>query len=153
MTEATPSKRIFEDASSELSARRTGMSFQRTRLSAERTLMSYMRTSISLISFGFTIYQFFGKLKQADVIGGEAATRNFGQALVWLGIGMLAFGIFYHVQFMNGLRREREAMKADGLIHAGSTFPLSLTLVVALVFLFFGLGTIISMRYHIGPFG
>ncbi len=28
-------------------------------MSADRTLMSVIRTSLSLISFGFTIYQFF----------------------------------------------------------------------------------------------
>jgi len=47
----------------ELSSRRTGMSFQRTRMSADRTLMSVIRTSLSLISFGFTIYQVFEKLR------------------------------------------------------------------------------------------
>ena len=47
----------------ELSERRTGMSFQRTRMSADRTLMSVMRTSLSLISFGFTIFQIFEKLR------------------------------------------------------------------------------------------
>lgn len=41
------------------------MSFQRARLSAERMLMSVIRTSLSLIGFGFTIFQFFEKLKQS----------------------------------------------------------------------------------------
>src|SRR5678816_305830 len=93
------------DSSTLLSMRRTGMSFQRTRMSADRTLMSVIRTSISLISFGFTIAQFFSKLKQADMLGGSPnAPRNFGLALVWLGIGMLVIGIVYHLQFMRGLR-------------------------------------------------
>ena len=48
--------------------RRTGMSFQRTRMSADRTLMSVIRTSLSLISFGFTIAQFFEKLKESDMV-------------------------------------------------------------------------------------
>jgi putative membrane protein len=54
-----------EEMSVELSARRTGMSFQRTRMSADRTLMSVIRTSLSLIGFGFTIFQFFEKLREA----------------------------------------------------------------------------------------
>jgi uncharacterized membrane protein YidH (DUF202 family) len=59
-------------------------------MSADRTLMSVIRTSLSLISFGFTIYQFFGKLRESNVlVGGVHAARNFGSALVWLGIGML----------------------------------------------------------------
>src|SRR5262245_16052263 len=96
------------DPSVELSSRRTGLSFQRTRLSAERTLMSVIRTSLSLIGFGFTIFQFFAKLKEAGTLTRTAAPRNFGAALVLLGIGILLIGIVYHVQFMLGLRAERD---------------------------------------------
>ena len=102
----------------ELAMRRTGMSFQRTRMAADRTLMAIIRTSLSLISFGFTIYQFFNKLKEAGVLKGEAATRNFGASLLWLGIGMLILGIVYHVLFMLGLRKQRSAMRDQGLIWA-----------------------------------
>ena len=54
------------------------MSFQRTRMSADRTLMSVIRTSLSLISFGFTIFQVFEKLRDAgNVIAHAAAPREF----------------------------------------------------------------------------
>ena len=33
-------------------------------MSADRTLMSVIRTSLSLISFGFTIFQVFEKLRR-----------------------------------------------------------------------------------------
>jgi putative membrane protein len=108
--------------------RRTGMSFQRTRLSADRRLMSIIRTSVSLIGFGFTIFQACKRLQQGGVLSGSAAPRNFGESLVWLGIGMLILGIIYHVQFMYGLRIERQQMAAAGLVHAQSKFPTSLTL-------------------------
>src|SRR5262245_31288774 len=137
----------------ELSSRRTGMSFQRTRMSADRTLMSVIRTSLSLIGFGFTIYQVFQKLHEADVVKGSGAARNFGETLVFLGIVMLVLGIGYHIAFMTGLRREREALKRDGLIHAESQFPASLTLIVALVLLAIGVAAILSMAFHVGPFG
>jgi putative membrane protein len=137
----------------ELSARRTGMSFQRTRMSADRTLMSVIRTSLSLISFGFTIFQFFGKLKDSNVLSAAGETRNFGQALVWTGLVMLVVGIVYHLQFMRGLRRERDAMKAAGLIYAESHFPVSMTLIIALLLLLLGIGAVVSMAFHIGPFG
>ena len=99
------------DTNTELSARRTGMSFQRTRMSADRTLMSVIRTSLSLIGFGFTIAQVFQKLRDQDIITKAAAPRNFGLALVGLGIVMLVIGIVYHVQFMMGLRHLRELMR------------------------------------------
>ena len=142
------------DASTELSMRRTGMSFQRTRMSADRTLMSVIRTSLSLIGFGFTIFQFFSKLKASDALSAESsAPRNFGMALVWLGLLMLITGIAYHVLFMNGLREERSQMKAAGLVHGESRFPISMTLLTALVLLALGIATIVSMAFQVGPFG
>ena len=138
----------------EMSSRRTGMSFQRTRLSAERTLMSVIRTALSLISFGFTIFQFFRNLQEKAVLGsGSHAARNFGAALVWLGVAMLVVGIAYHVQFMLGVRAERRAMRAEGLVHAQSGFPVSYTLLVALSLFFIGLAAIASVTFHVGPFG
>ena len=66
---------------------------------------------------------------------------------------MLVAGIAYHLSFMYGLRRERAQLKADGLVHAESSFPPSLTLMVALLLLLMGFAAIASMLYGIGPFG
>jgi putative membrane protein len=155
--EERPKTRITSESdsasvSTALASRRTGMSFQRTRMSADRTLMSVIRTSLSLIGFGFTIFQLFQKAHEADMLTSSNAAHNFGIALVLLGIAMLFVGIGYHVSFMIGLRRERVAMKADGLIHAESQFPVSLTLMVALLLLVIGFLAIASMVYGIGPF-
>ena len=136
----------------ELSSRRTGMSFQRTRMSADRTLMSVMRTSLSLIGFGFTIFQVFQKAHEAGMLKSSHAAGNFGVALVLIGVAMLVVGIGYHVVFMYGLRKEREQLKADGLVHAESQFPLSLTLMAALLLLLIGFLAIASMVFGVGPF-
>lgn len=137
----------------ELSSRRTGMSFQRTRMSADRTLMSVIRTSLSLIGFGFTIFQVFQRLYDAQILKRAQAPRNFGQALVFLGVVMLILGIVYHVKFMLELRRQRREMMADGLVRAESRFPLSVTLVIAVLLLTIGLFAIVSMVFSVGPFG
>jgi putative membrane protein len=137
----------------DLSARRTGMSFQRTRLSADRTLMSVIRTALSLIGFGFTIFQFFEKLKDAGALAHAGAPRNFGIALVALGIGILVVGCVYHVQFMLGLRHERAQLREEGLIHAESRYPVSYTLLTALALLLIGVFAIASMVLQLGPFG
>jgi putative membrane protein len=152
----TPTTRLSSksdsDRSVELAARRTGMSFQRTRMSADRTLMSVIRTSLSLIGFGFTIYQVFAKLYEAQVLKSAGAPRHFGLALVLLGVTMLAVGIGYHVAFMLSLRRQRAQMKVEGLVHAESPFPVSLTLIVALLLLAIGVLAIASMVFNAGPF-
>ena len=141
------------DISTELAERRTGMSFQRTRMSADRTLMSVIRTSLSLIGFGFTIFQVFQKLHEASPLASSAPARHFGVALVLLGIAMLVLGILYHVVFMVELRKQRKQLKADGLVHAESGFPTSLTLITAVILLIIGIMAIGSMIFSIGPFG
>ena len=136
----------------DLSARRTGMSFQRTRLSADRTLMSTIRTSLSLIGFGFTIFQFFQKLQQANVVPIDGTTpRNFGFSLVLLGVLMVVLGIFYHVRFILQLRVRRDEMRRAGLIHAQSGFPISLTLIVAVSLFLIGLLAVVGMVFDAGP--
>ncbi len=140
------------DTSTELSSRRTGMSFQRTRMSADRTLMSVIRTSLSLIGFGFTIFQFFAKLKAAGTLE-SGSPKNFGLALVGLGVGMLIVGIVYHLQFMSGLRGLRHEMVADGLIHGESRFPVSFTMIIAVLLLMTGVLAIAGMTFGAGPFG
>ncbi|HEX7794323.1 MAG TPA: DUF202 domain-containing protein [Vicinamibacterales bacterium] len=141
------------EISTELAARRTGMAYQRTRMSADRTLMAVIRTSLSLIGFGFTIYQVFQKLYEAQVIRRAGAPRNFGVGLVVIGIAMLVLGIIYEITFMLELRRSREQLRRDGLIHAQSEFPVSLTLIVAVLLLAIGVMAAVSMVYRVGPFG
>jgi len=137
----------------ELSARRTGMSFQRTRMSADRTLMSIIRTALSLIGFGFTIFQVFQKAHEAQIIRSSRAASLFGEALVLLGSAMLLVGIVYHVRFMLGLRRDREMLREQGLIHGESEYPYSMTLATAVLLLGLGLVAIVSMVFNIGPLG
>ena len=140
------------DVTTELAARRTGMAFQRTRMAADRTLMAIIRTSLSLISFGFTIAQVFQRLREQGLIKGGASAGRFGLALVILGVAMLIVGIAYHGYYMIDLRKIRRSMATQGIVHAESVFPLSLTLVTAIALLGIGVAAIMSMAFHVGPF-
>jgi uncharacterized membrane protein YidH (DUF202 family) len=151
-TELSEYRTGLSDERTDMSKRRTGLSFQRTRLSADRTLMSVIRTSLSLISFGFTIYQVFEKLRASHVIESGAAPRNFGVALIALGIAMLIVGIVYHLQFMLAMRAERRKMVAEGLLYGESPFPPSMTLITALLLLILGFAAILSIAFNIAPF-
>ena len=130
------------------------MSFQRTRMSADRTLMSVIRTSLSLISFGFTIHQFFLNVVETRAVADAAGapTRTFGVSLLVLGVLMLLLGIGYHIAFMLGLRRERRQLARDGLVHAESGFPPSMTLIVAVLLLLLGAVTVAGILLDRGPF-
>lgn len=137
----------------EMSMRRTGMSFQRTRMSAERTLMSVIRTALSLIGFGFTIYQAFEKLHDSGAALPAQAPRNFGIALVIIGIAVLVVGMINHLHFMRELRHTRDEMTGELLIHGQSSFPRSFTFVVAGLLLLLGFVAAVSMIFRIGPLG
>jgi putative membrane protein len=54
---------------------------------------------------------------------------------------------------MMELRYQREQMRRDGLIHGESHYPVSLTLIIALMLLAVGILAVVSMLYHAGPFG
>jgi putative membrane protein len=142
-----------ERISVELSSRRTEMSLQRTRMAADRTLMAVIRTSLSLIGFGFTIFQVFQKLVEVDILKRAHAPGHFGIVLVSLGIAALVLGMTYHVRFMLEMRAERQRLRADGLIHGESSFPVSQTLIIAALLLALGLLAAAAMVFKVGPLG
>ncbi|HUD29010.1 MAG TPA: DUF202 domain-containing protein [Novosphingobium sp.] len=147
-TDLSEHRTTLSDHRTEMSMRRTGMSLHRTRMSADRTLMSEMRTSLSLIGFGFTIYQAFEKLHQAGVIPQSQAPRNFGVVLIVLGVLLLLGGIVRHVQFVSELRGIRKLMAEEGLVHAETRFPVSVTLIVAVLLAILGLGAFMGIVFN-----
>jgi putative membrane protein len=138
-----------------LSSRRTRLSIQRTRMSADRTLMSIIRTALSLIGFGFTIFQFFRNVRESAAtraVVGAAAARNFGAALVLLGLLILTLGIFSHLRFMWELRLEHRLLVEERLVPS-DRLPYSVTLAVALLLWTLGLLAIIGMMTRLAPLG
>jgi putative membrane protein len=128
-----PRDLICDDASVELSAKRTSMAFERTAMASDRTLMAMVRTSLALIGFGFTIFQFFHRLND-DFLGGRMPTeapRRFGAALIVLGMLLLVLGIFKHVRETMGRRARRARLYDQGLIRHGEPVRLSSVLAVA----------------------
>jgi putative membrane protein len=53
---------------------------------------------------------------------------------------------------MAELRRSRQRMTEEGLIHGESQFPVSLTAIVAILLLVIGVLAIVSMSLNVGPF-
>ncbi len=72
--------------------------WMRTMLALQRTLMAAVRTSVSLVGFGFTVAQFFekmrGKLPEGMSSFGEELPRNLG--LILIGAGVISLILFLY---------------------------------------------------------
>lgn len=145
---------IGADASTELAANRTAMSFDRTALSNDRTLMSVVRTALSLIGFGFTIFQFFHKLSEQFLPEGlpPQAPRRFGLTLIVLGVVILTFGIYNHAHATWERRRRRQALFEAQLIHHPEIKRPNSAMIVAVLLLVVGLLAMLRVGLRAGPF-
>jgi putative membrane protein len=79
----------------------------RTRLAIERTLMAWVRTSTALIGFGFTIVQFFGRLRSTQDVAPALlpeTPRYLGLSLIGCGILGLAVSIRQYRKLLNYMK-------------------------------------------------
>ena len=112
-------------------------------MAADRTLMAWIRTSVSMISFGFSIYKFFQYLLESNLTAGHLqhnAPRNFGIVLVALGMLLLDLAIVEYFLFLRNLSRE-----------TGHKYPISTTLIAALILTIMGILVLINLLFRIGP--
>jgi len=86
----------------------TRLSVERTYLSHERTLMSWVRTATSLISFGFTIYKFFGFEAGKALVQPDQwlSPRTFAMIMIGTGLIALTFSAVEHHQSVRRMRAE-----------------------------------------------
>jgi putative membrane protein len=123
-------------------------SWLRTRLSAERTLMSAARTAIALIGLGFTIVQFFDRLKSMAGVSPAmtpALTRYLGLAMIGAGSVALAIGVWQYTTFIHYLWRP-EFRRIAGTAEAPSHTP---TLATAVVILAIGVITFTAVLLRV----
>jgi putative membrane protein len=119
------------------------LGYERTRLAADRTLMAWIRTSVSMISFGFTLFKFFMYLRESEILSSQLpmhGPRNLGLVLVGLGTFLLVMAIFEYLVYQRWLSREMK-----------QKFPLSTTLLAALVLSIIGILALINLLYNVGP--
>ena len=77
----------------------------RTMLALQRTLMAATRTAVSLIGFGFTVAQFFQRMRDSVPASVRQmrpqGPRDFGLALIAAGVAsLLVFTWQYHVAYV-----------------------------------------------------
>lgn len=90
----------------------------RTSVALQRTLLASVRTSVSLIGFGFTVAQFFEKLRvnldEGTRVLGPELPRNLGLVLILVGVLSLALSSWQYSRAMHVLRSGSYAVMAMG---------------------------------------
>lgn len=116
--------------------------WMRTMLGLQRTLMAAVRTSVSLIGFGFTVAQFFEKVRdKAEVVGHMNIPRDLG--LILIGAGVVSLFIFI-MQYSSAVENLRSgdlaviAAKDDKSLHRS-------TYIVAYAVLLIGIAAFLSV--------
>ncbi|MNR75549.1 hypothetical protein D3C86_700410 [compost metagenome] len=114
-----------------LAQQRTDFARLRTLIAAERTLMAWIRTAISMIGFGFTIYQFFRYLAEAQGLARPHAAQNLGLTLIALGTLVLIAAVFQHRQMLARLGDDARSA------YRSLAFPVAILMILIGVFVFF----------------
>lgn len=85
----------------------TRLAAERTRLAYGRTLLGWIRTAVSLITFGFSIYQFF-RMTRSEVVASEhvIGPREFGISMIVIGLVSLLIATWEHRRDMQALRAQ-----------------------------------------------
>lgn len=117
----------------------TRLAVDRTRLAHERTLMAWVRTAASLISFGFSVYKFFDLSagSRPDLEQTLFGPREFALTMIAIGLVSLLLSTVQHRHSMRNLRAEY-----------GDMVPASTATVVAGLFSFLGLATLLVVLLH-----
>ena len=116
--------------------------WMRTRMAVERTILAWVRTAVSLIGFGFTIVQFFERMK--DMPGSGDATfpnapRYLGLALIFCGVVSLVIALWEYRWTIKYLWSSDYAPIA-GMTREGRNSPVVFVILVLLlvgIFAFF----------------
>ena len=121
----------------------------RTRLSIERTYMAWLRTAVSLIGFGFTIVQFFERLKDMEGTGmfrkmRPEEPRDLGLALIATGVGALAISSWQYRQQLRYLW----SGPFKAIAGAGDKPHRTPAFLAAMVLMLIGIAAFVSVFFH-----
>jgi putative membrane protein len=119
---------------------------ERALLDAERIMMQTVQTSLSLIGFGFTIAEFFSGAAPGLPVRPNA--RIVGEALLILGLLLLALGIWTHTQYRRDVVRELRRLGVERPAY-GTRYLDTPSFIVAVLLLLIGfliLGGVVIRR-------
>ena len=115
------------------------LAVDRTRLAYDRTMLSWVRTATALITFGFSIHQFFriaskGIVERSAFIG----PHEFGTSMIVIGLIALLLATLEHRSAIHALQDQYPETKPYARIHR------SLAVVLAALVSILGLLALLS---------
>jgi putative membrane protein len=116
------------------------LAVDRTRLAYDRTMLSWVRTAIALITFGFSIQQFFriaskGTVERTGFIG----PHEFGMSMIVMGLLALLLATLEHRSAIHALKAQYPETESYATTHR------SLAGVLAALVSILGLLALLSM--------
>jgi putative membrane protein len=125
----------------------------RTRMALERTLMAWVRTSVGLIGFGFTIVQFYQRLRDMEGVAPPLrpqAPRYLGLALIGTGVLTLLIATAQYRAIVRYLWSTQykvlAGMESDSSQSLGWQMPL---MVIAIAVILIGIFAFASVVFRI----
>jgi putative membrane protein len=118
-----------------------------TEMALQRTLMSGVRTGISLIGFGFTVAQFFERIRDKVPAANQVAPnapRNLGLTLIVAGVALVALFLWQY-RTMNAYMWTGPYRELAGM---HGRHQLSGPYYAAWVVLLIGLAAFLSVFFH-----
>lgn len=113
----------------------TWLAYERTRESYERSIQAWIRTGTSLITFGFSVYKFFQIENPSPKTSLLVGPREFGAALVILGLVSLILATLQYRQHIRRLIRRYPGSKETS-ISVGVAAALAGLGIIALIVMF-----------------
>ena len=112
----------------------TKLAVERTHLAYDRTMLSWVRTATALITFGFSIHQFFriaskGTVERTGLIG----PHEFGMLMIVIGLVALLLATLEHRSAIHALQAQYPETKPYGFaatVSSASATPLNPALTV-----------------------
>ncbi len=111
----------------------------RTALSSEQTLMSWVRTALSMVTFGFSIAQFFFFLgDNQDDLNFTASPNRLGVTLICFGVIVLVLASAEHLLRIRALKSQGLPKDSGSIFPIGSAIALMSIAIAALISVLLG---------------
>ena len=116
-----------------------------------RPRYTFLGGSLAVRGVSLCVLRVAAASQSGDPAAAEAARTLWQTVGIWVA-ALMTLGIFSHFRFMMAVRGQRDTFIAEGLLPQKEEFPLSLTLVTAILLVLIGVAAGLSVIFRSGPF-